>query len=515
MIRTHIGQAVATTLILLSPSDDVAVAAAAITEGAELTAGTTTVVARDAIPAGHKLALRSLRDGELVHKYGQAIGVATSDIEAGEHVHVHNLAFVRAVSETGSALTSAKASMRDELPATFDGYLRPDGRVGTRNYLGVVATVNCSASAVRRIGEAVRASGILADYPGVDGVAVIAHGTGCGMQPGSEALELLRRTMVGYLNHPNMAGAIVVGLGCEDNQINRLLEDVDLSTRPVARLTIQEAGGSRAAVRAGLEIAQQMLPDLDRARRTAVPVSKLVLATQCGGSDGYSGVTANPALGAAADLVVARGGTAVLAETPEIYGADHLLEARAASPEVASKLAERIRWWESYAAAGGGSMDSNPSPGNKAGGLTTITEKSLGAVTKGGTTTLREVVGYAEQITGPGLVFMDTPGYDPVSVTGLVAGGANVVCFTTGRGSVFGCKPVPSLKLASNSATYRRMTEDMDVDCGVILDGASVEETGRQVYEEILAVASGKRTKSEEVGLGDDEFVPWQPGAVM
>jgi altronate hydrolase len=321
--------------------------------------------------------------------------------------------------------------------------------------------------------------------------------------------------MVGYLNHPNMAGAIVVGLGCEDNQINRLLEDVDVSTRPVARLTIQEAGGSRAAVRAGLEIAQQMLPDLDRARRTAVPVSKLVLATQCGGSDGYSGVTANPALGAAADLLVARGGTAVLAETPEIYGADHLLEARAASPEVASKLAERIRWWESYAAAGGGSMDSNPSPGNKAGGLTTIAEKSLGAVTKGGTTTLREVVGYAEQITGPGLVFMDTPGYDPVSVTGLVAGGANVVCFTTGRGSVFGCKPVPSLKLASNSATYRRMTEDMDVDCGVILDGASVEETGRQVYDEILAVASGKRTKSEEVGLGDDEFVPWQPGAVM
>lgn len=514
MTTTFGNETASVNLVLLSAEDDVAVAPVTIAAGGRGAAGARTIITRDVIPAGHKVALRSLRAGEPIHKYGQVIGAATTDIEAGEHVHVHNLAFVRSVPDPDAVRIPVTPRAQVGPPATFEGFERADGRAGTRNYLGVVSTVNCSAAAVRRIGEAISALGILDEYPTVDGVAVIAHGTGCGMQPGSEALELLQRTMVGYLGHPNMAGAIVVGLGCEDNQMSLLLEQVD-TTRPFARLTIQEAGGSRAVVDAGVGLAREMLPELGRARRTTVPVSKLVLATNCGGSDGYSGITANPALGAAADLLIAHGGTAVLAETPEIYGADYLLAARAASPQVARELGERIRWWESYASAGGGSMDSNPSPGNKAGGLTTIAEKSLGAVTKGGTTALREVVSYAEPISGPGLVFMDTPGYDPVSVTGLVAGGANAVCFTTGRGSVFGCKPAPCLKLASNSALYRRMSEDMDIDCGVIIDGVSLEETGRRIFAEILAVASGKRTKSEQFGLGDDEFVPWHPGAVM
>jgi altronate hydrolase len=244
-------------------------------------------------------------------------------------------------------------------------------------------------------------------------------------------------------------------------------------------------------------------------------VSELVLGTNCGGSDGYSGLTANPALGAAVDLLVEYGGTGILAETPEIYGAEHLLAARAATPSVAADLAATITWWQGYTAMHGGSMDNNPSPGNKDGGLTTILEKSLGAVAKGGTTPLRQVVSYAERPAERGLIFMDTPGYDPVSVTGIVAGGANLVCFTTGRGSVFGCKPVPSLKLATSSGLYRRMPEDMDIDCGVILTGTTVADLGARIFAELIEVASGKPTKSEGQDFGDEEFIPWQLGAVM
>lgn len=397
----------------------------------------------------------------------------------------------------------------------FQGIRRPDGQVATRNYLGVLTSVNCSATAAKLIAERFRGDA-LADFPHVDGVVALTHGSGCGMAAG-DGLELLRRTLTGYARHPNFAGFLLLGLGCEVNQIAALADGFDVpATTPVPSMTIQEFGGTAATVREGAARLREMLPEADRARRSPVPASELVLGLQCGGSDGYSGITANPALGAASDLLVRHGGTSILGETPEVYGAEHLLTRRAVDRAVAERLVERIRWWERYTADNGATMDNNPSPGNKAGGLTTILEKSLAAVAKAGTSNLSAVYGYAEPVTARGLTFMDTPGYDPVSVTGMVAGGANIVCFTTGRGSVFGCKPVPSIKLATNTAMYRRMSDDMDLNCGAILDGeCDVEEIGRRIFALMLQVASGRRTRSEELGFGDEEFTPWQLGAVM
>lgn len=504
-------------LLRLHPSDDVAVARRAIAAGTTLQLGGQRLVSRSAIPPGHKVALRRVAPGSPVHKYGQVIGVSTELIEEGDHVHVHNLAmgdFGRDAS-IGSAAKGAPADVPDTV--TFQGIRRPDGAAATRNYVGVLTSVNCSATVARKIAEHFRAPGALDGFPGVDGVVALTHGTGCGMAGAGEGFQLLQRTIGGYARHPNFAGLVVVGLGCEVNQVSSLVESFALAeSTPLRAFTIQGSGGTAAAIRAGIGAAEEVLEVASHATREPVPVSELVLGLQCGGSDGYSGITANPALGAAADLLVRHGGTAVLGETPEIYGAEHLLTRRAATREVGERLLQRIRWWEDYTAANGGSMDNNPSPGNKAGGLTTILEKSLGAVAKGGTSDLADVVAYAEPVRSHGLVFMDTPGYDPVSVTGIVAGGANVVCFTTGRGSVFGAKPAPSLKLATNRETYLRMQDDMDVDCGAVLEGeVDVEGLGRQIFSLVVDVASGRRTKSEELGLGDEEMVPWQLGAVM
>ena len=511
----------ASGLLVLHQADDVGVAVAGLAAGADLDGPAGELRTAGPIPAGHKVALRPVAAGAPVRKYGQVIGFAVAPIAAGEHVHVHNLVFgefARAPEPSGLAepasVRSAPSAVLTE-PLTFAGYRRADGRVGTRNYVAVVSTVNCSATVSKRIARQVSESGELDDYPDVDGVIALTHSTGCGMQPDGDGMAVLRRTLAGYLDHPNVGGVLVLGLGCEDNQVRALTSQLPRSDVPAVTGTIQELGGSAAAVRAGVRQLREMLPDAGRARRTQCPVSELVVGTQCGGSDGYSGLTANPALGAAVDLLVAHGGTGILAETPEIYGAEHLLAGRADTPAVAAALAETIAWWQRYTAMHGGSMDNNPSPGNKDGGLTTILEKSLGAVAKGGTTALRQVVGYAERPTERGLIFMDTPGYDPVSVTGEVAGGANLVCFTTGRGSVFGCKPVPSLKLATNSELYRRMPDDMDIDCGVILTGTSVADLGARIFAELVAVASGKATKSEAEDFGDEEFVPWQLGAVM
>ncbi len=398
----------------------------------------------------------------------------------------------------------------------LQGIVRSDGRVATRNYLGILTSVNCSATAARLIADQFRGAA-LADFPHVDGVVALGHGTGCGMASEGEAMDVLRRTLAGYARHANFAGVLILGLGCEANQIGGLMAAEGLEAGPLLHaMTIQETGGTAKTVREGVARLKEMLPEANRARRQTVPASHITLALQCGGSDGYSGITANPALGAAVDLLVRHGGTAVLSETPEIYGAEHLLTRRAATRAVGEALIQRIRWWEEYTAKTGGEMNNNPSPGNKAGGLTTILEKSLGAVAKGGTTDLVQVYRYAEAITAKGFVFMDTPGYDPVSATGQVAGGANLICFTTGRGSVFGCKPAPSLKLATNTPLYRRMTDDMDLDCGPVAEGeASVQEIGRAIFELVLATASGKRTKSEELGIGEEEFTPWQLGAVM
>ncbi|NUB29302.1 UxaA family hydrolase [Azospirillum brasilense] len=506
----------ASLTIRLHPADNVVVAGADLPEGTPLP--DTGVVARTAIPSGHKVAVQAIAVGEPVRKYNQVIGFATAPIAPGDHVHVHNIG-VGDSFERDYAF-GADVHPTDLVPeaerATFQGIVRPDGRVATRNYIGILTTVNCSATAARMIADQFR-SDALAAYPNIDGVVALTHSYGCGMGSQGDAIDALRRTIAGYARHPNFAAVLVLGLGCEVNQIDKLVEVEGLTVGDTLQtLAIQDSGGTAATVRASVERIRALLPRVNDVTRETVPASHLILALQCGGSDGYSGITANPALGHAVDLLIRNGGTAVLSETPEVYGAEHLLTRRAVSPAVGGTLVERIRWWEDYTSRTGGEMNNNPSPGNKKGGLTTILEKSLGAVAKAGTTNLVEVVRYAEPITGPGLVFMDTPGYDPVSATGQVAGGSNVLCFTTGRGSVFGCKPTPSLKLATNTALFRKMPDDMDIDCGPIATGdATIEEVGRAIFQLILDTASGRKTKSEELGFGSDEFTPWQMGAVM
>ncbi|MCA3245086.1 MAG: altronate dehydratase [Azospirillum sp.] len=469
------------------------------------------------IPRGHKMAIERVPQGAPLRKFGQIIGFATRDVAPGEHVHTHNCEFAAFARDYAHA---ENARPWDPLPIerrrTFQGYRRADGRAGTRNYIGILTSVNCSASVARFMAEALTRSGILDDYPEIDGVVPFVHGTGCGMAAKGEGYDILQRTSWGYATNPNVGAVLLVGLGCEVFQIAEMKKAYGIQESDKFRsMTIQDTGGTRKTIEAGVAAIKEMLPTAAKVKREPIPASELMLALQCGGSDGYSGITANPALGAAVDLLVEQGGTAILSETPEIYGAEHLLTRRAASREVGEKLVEIIKWWEGYTAKHGGSMDNNPSPGNKAGGLTTILEKSLGAAAKGGTTTLRGVYRYAERVDTKGFVFMDTPGYDPTSATGQVAGGANVLCFTTGRGSAYGCKPTPSIKLATNSDIYRRMIDDMDVNCGDIVDGVTVRDKGKEIFEKILAVASGEKSKSEELGYGDNEFVPWQIGATM
>ena len=504
--------------IRLHPADGVVIARTDLVPGTPLPGEGVVTVGR--IPAGHKVATRPHAPGEPVRRYGQIIGVATRPIAPGEHVHTHNLGMGEHERDYGFGSEARPTSLIDP-PAAFDGIVRPDGRVATRNYIGVLTTVNCSATVAQYVADAFRRNPFtghdpLAEFPNVDGVVALTHRTGCGMSD-DEPLRLLRRTLAGFARHPNFAAVVVLGLGCEVNQISRLMEAQGLAGKPHLRaLTIQASGGTARTVARAVEFVREILPEANAVTRTSVPASYLCVALQCGGSDGMSGISANPALGAASDLVVRHGGTVILSETPETYGAEHLLTRRAVSVEVGRKLVELMRWWEEYARREGGELDDNPSPGNKAGGLTTILEKSLGAMAKAGTTNLVEVYRYAEPVTAKGFVFMDTPGYDPVSVTGQVAGGANLVCFTTGRGSVFGCKPVPSIKLATNTPLFLRMQDDMDINCGTIIDGEeSVAACGERIFREMLAVASGKRTKSEALGFGDQEFAPWVLGATM
>jgi len=500
--------------VRLHASDNVVVAVDTVEPGIVLQNG---LRPKARVPKGHKLAVEPIPEGAPVLKFGQVIGFASRLIEPGEWVHTQNVGMHDFERDYRFAEAAAPESVLPlHAQATFEGFRRPNGKAGTRNYIGILTSVNCSATVARFIADAANRSDLLRDYPNVDGVVSFVHGTGCGMAAKGEGFDVLRRTQWGYAGNPNLAGVLLVGLGCEVFQIGRMKQEYGITEGPhFQTMTIQETGGTRKTVEAGLARIAEMLPVANQARRETLPASELVLALQCGGSDGYSGITANPALGAAADLLVQHGGTAILSETPEIYGAEHLLTRRAESREVGEKLVGLIRWWEDYTARLGGEMNNNPSPGNKAGGLTTILEKSLGAAAKGGTSTLRGVYRYAEPVDRRGFVYMDTPGYDPVSATGQVAGGANVLCFTTGRGSAYGCKPTPSIKLATNTEIYERMMDDMDINCGDILDGVSIEEKGREIFAKILAVSSGERSKSEELGYGDNEFVPWQIGAVM
>lgn len=466
---------------------------------------------------GHKMAVQKIAKGEPILKFGQIIGFASEDIAPGDHVHTHNCAYAEFDRDYAYGVDARETPVLPiEQQATFQGFRRATGKVGTRNFIAILTSVNCSASVARFMADGISRDDTLADYPNVDGVAAFVHGTGCGMASSGDGWDALERTMWGYASHPNCAGVLLVGLGCEMFQIGRMKERYGLDESDTFRtMTIQDTGGTQRTIAEGMERVRDMLPAANQATRETVPASELMVALQCGGSDGYSGITANAALGYATDLLVRHGGTGVLAETPEIYGAEHLLTRRAASRDVGEKLVEIVEWWRDYTARNSGSMDNNPSPGNKAGGLTTILEKSLGAAAKGGSTALSGVYKYAEPVTAKGFCFMDSPGYDPVSVTGQVAGGCNVVTFTTGRGSAFGCKPAPSIKLATNSDMYARMTDDMDINCGDVIDGVSVEEKGQQIFDHILRVASGERTKSERLGYGDHEFVPWQIGAVM
>lgn len=508
-------------VVAMAPYDDVGVAVKDLAAGTELAGcDQKTITVREPIISGHKVALRDLAAGDLVHKYGQVIGQATTGIAAGSHVHDHNMGMPHDGGVRANAgYRSERAVLRYGGPRTFLGYRRADGRVATRNYIGLLTTVNCSATVAKKI--AMRTEDDVAAMEGLEGVVAITHGTGCGMANQGPGWDLLRRTLLGYARHPNIAGVVVIGLGCEVNTMEGFMAEMELHPSvPVVGLTIQDEGGTAAAVAKGVAVVGAMARQLAGSTRTEEPVSHITLGLNCGGSDGWSGLTANPSLGVASDLLVAAGGTVVLGETPEVYGAEHLLTSRAATPVVAEALMERIRWWEQYTAKEGTSMESNPSPGNTAGGITTILEKSLGAVAKAGQSPLVGVACYGEPVKGEGrpqgLWFMDTPGYDPVSVTGLIAGGANLVCFTTGRGSVFGSRPAPTVKLGTNAELARRMAEDIDLDCSpVVEEGYPIADMGLAVYELLLNVASGRPSKSEAHGVGAEEFVPWQLGAVL
>ncbi|WP_116364044.1 UxaA family hydrolase [Parahaliea mediterranea] len=491
---------------LLHPNDDVLIALRDIAAGSEVVDG---IVANADITAGHKLARRAVKVGDAVHRYNQIIGFASADIAVGDHVHTHNLAmgeFERDYNFCGNAKPTEYVAE----PRTFMGIRRADGRVATRNYVGVIASVNCSATAVKQVSEHFKDR--LGDYPNVDGVVALTHKSGCGLDTPLEGFTLFKRALGGYVRHPNFAHIVVIGLGCEITNLGDILDGW-----PGDSLSIQEAGGTPATVAEAIRRIEAVLPEVNRVEREPVPLSELKLAMQCGGSDGHSGISCNPALGYAVDLLVRHGGTAILSETTECYGAEHVLTARAASEEVGQKLVDRVKWWEEFTAARGLVINNNPSPGNKAGGLTTIIEKSLGSIAKGGTTNLNAVYQYAEQVeAGKGLVFMDAPSFDPVGATAQVAGGATVMVFTTGRGSAFGCKPTPSIKLIDNTRMFKLMPEDIDINTGTILEGSeTVEESGAQIFERIIAVASGEKTKSEILGYGEEEFCPWDLGIML
>jgi len=515
--------------IQLRPEDNVAVSCSDLQPGTKLHLQSGEVEVVQAVPFGHKVATVAIPAGSTIVKYGQVIGFASRDVEPGTHVHVHNCE-VQAFERDYAHATEVPPHPTSTTAATFEGYVRGDGRVGTRNYIAIISTVNCSASTNKYIVREIQQRALLDGYPNVDGVLALTHKTGCGMAFDSPDHQQLARTLAGFARHPNVAAYLIIGLGCEISQASYLVENQKLvqvdglssATRgssqtpsPPLVLTIQDEGGIAGTVAAGVEAVATLLPQVDALQRSTVSASKLVLATECGGSDGNSGVTANPALGVASDLLVAQGGTTILSETPEIYGAEHILTRRAATREVGEALVERIRWWEWYSGLFGAEINNNPTPGNKKGGLTTIYEKSLGAIAKGGSTALRAVYQYAEPVTSPGFVVMDTPGYDPASITGMVAGGANLCVFTTGRGSVFGCKPTPCLKISSNTPMYERMKADMDIDAGRILTGTPVEQVGQEIFDELLAIASGKNTKSEAQGVGEEEFAPWSIGPTL
>ncbi|MDX5628807.1 MULTISPECIES: altronate dehydratase family protein [unclassified Brenneria] len=501
------------SVIILHPNDDVAIARFPVNQG-DVISERGVVVLTD-VKEGHKIALRDIAIDQAVKRYNQIIGYASQPIKAGEHIHLHNLKMGDYGQDYAFCVDKKEIEPAAEV-RTFMGYRRANGKVATRNYIGILTSVNCSATVAKAMEEHFKSVG-LADYPNIDGIVALPQSFGCAMDMKGDLMKIMQRTMSGYANHANFAGVLIVGLGCESNQIKELIKIEAINEGPMLQhLTIQETGGTQKTLNKGIEIIEGMLSQANNLHREKIPVSELIVALECGGSDSYSGISANPALGYAVDLLIQQGGTAILAETPEIYGAEYMLTRRAVSPQVGQKLINRIRWWEDYAIRCHAELNNNPSAGNKEGGLTTILEKSLGAIAKAGSSNLVDVYEYAEPVTAKGLVFMDTPGYDAFACTGQIAGGANVMCFTTGRGSAYGGKPTPCIKIASNNFLWRRQEEDMDINCGDVADGLeSLESAGRRIFEMIINVASGEKSKSEKFGYGSLEFVPWQPGAIM
>ena len=503
----------APSMLRLNGADNVLISTRIVEKGESFAA----VAAKARIMRGHKMAAKEIKQGEPIRKFGQIIGFAKSDIAEGDWVHEHNVEMGELAHDYAYAQAAKEEQLLPEASrATFQGFRRKNGKVGTRNYIGIMTSVNCSATVASHIAKEVEKRGLLQNYPNIDGVVALTQDNGCVIDYRGVIFDTFKRTAWGYATNPNMGGVMMVGLGCEGFQIPRFKEAYKVEEGETFRtMTIQETGGTRKTIEAGVKAIMEMLPKVNDVKRETCSASELILALQCGGSDGYSGITANPALGAAVDILVRHGGTAILSETPEIYGAEHLLTRRAATKEVGEKLVNIIKWWEDYASRNRMEMNNNPSPGNKLGGLTTILEKSLGAAAKGGTTTLQAVYNYADPVIAKGFVFMDTPGYDPVSATGQVAGGANLMCFTTGRGSAYGNKPCPSIKLATNTVIYNQMIEDMDINCGDVIEGVSLETKGQQIFDLMLKTASGQQTKSEQLGYGENEYVPWYIGAVM
>ncbi|WP_249223075.1 altronate dehydratase family protein [Noviherbaspirillum sp. L7-7A] len=504
------------SLIRLHDTDNVLIAKAQLSLGQPIDIDGATVRLRAQVPAGHKVAAHAIAKGNAIRKYDTIIGFASRDIEAGEHVHSHNIELREYERDPGFGLDVRPVDyVPQEQRASFMGIVRPDGQVGTRNFIGIFSSVNCSATAIKKIAEWFTPER-LAAYPNVDGVVAFAQTSGCGMSSPSYHFDVLRRTIAGYVRHPNLAGALIVGLGCERNQVADLVSSQGLKEDGLLRtMVMQEVGGTRQTIEAGIAMVREMLPAANAVQRQKVPASHIKVGLECGGSDGFSGISANPALGAAMDILVRHGGTAILSETPEIHGVENMLTRRAVSPEVGQKLLDRLEWWKEYTRGQNAQFNGVVGHGNQQGGLANIFEKSLGSAMKGGTTPLQGVYEYAEPIDRAGFVFMDSPGYDPVAATGQIASGANLICFTTGRGSMFGSKPAPTIKLASNTAMYERLKEDMDINCGLVIDGeATMQQMGQIIFDEILRAASGAPTKSELLGLGDHEFIPWHLGVV-
>ena len=496
-------------IIKLNSKDNIGVAPMNIPEGAEIKSN---LKAQTDIPFGHKISIADIQKDELIYKYGQIIGKAFEKIERGSHVHTHNMMFYEFDRNYKFIKKNLDTSYKKD--KFFFGYKRNNNTVGTRNYIGLISTVNCSATVVKKIANKINLFLNENNYKNIDGAVCLKHSSGCGMNTSGKGMEVFNRTIEGFKSHQNFGKVFVIGLGCECAQIS--LYKNNNSQNDIEYLNIQDEGGTNEIINKVYTKVINEIPKINSIERTKSHLSNLTLALQCGGSDSYSGITANPALGVAADLLVSYGGSTILAETPEIYGAEHLLIERALQESDIKKLNNQINWWKNYTQINDGSLDNNPSPGNKKGGLTTILEKSLGAVAKSGNSIMVDVLDYAEKISKPGFNFMDSPGYDPVSVTGQVAAGSNLICFTTGRGSCFGFKPAPSLKIATNTNMFNKLEEDMDINAGTIMDGVNtIEEIGHEIFEELILVASGKKTKSEINDYGDDEFNPWVIGATM